>query len=171
MSVKSDSRYGEILVNWDAIGAVGEIVGAVAVVATLFYLARQIRDSTQQAKMASVAELNALYNDAFLPIYNNRESMAIWVKGASVPEELDEVEREIFFLFMRRLLNPFDTAVTQYMGGTLERHHFARYLSFTAETIRSPGGIAFLAAVPDQLTADALRLLEIEGDFSRHEAP
>ena len=29
--------------NWDAIGAIGEIIGAIAVVSTLFYLAVQIR--------------------------------------------------------------------------------------------------------------------------------
>ena len=29
--------------NWDAIGAIGELVGAAAVVGTLFYLAIQIR--------------------------------------------------------------------------------------------------------------------------------
>jgi len=30
-------------VNWDAIGAIGEIVGAVAVLITLLYLAIQVR--------------------------------------------------------------------------------------------------------------------------------
>jgi hypothetical protein len=30
-------------INWDAIGAVGEIVGAIAVLATLIYLVIQIR--------------------------------------------------------------------------------------------------------------------------------
>ena len=33
--------------NWDAIGAVGEVVGALAVVATLFYLVIQVRQSRQ----------------------------------------------------------------------------------------------------------------------------
>jgi len=33
-------------VNWDAIGALGELVGAAAVVVTLAYLARQIRENT-----------------------------------------------------------------------------------------------------------------------------
>lgn len=74
--------------NWDAIGAIGERVGAAAVVATLFYLARQISDSTQQAKVASIADLNALYSDSFLPIYNNRENMEIGVKGLAAPEAL-----------------------------------------------------------------------------------
>ena len=35
--------------NWDAIAAVGEIVGAVAVVGTLGYLALQIRHSPNQS--------------------------------------------------------------------------------------------------------------------------
>ena len=33
--------------NWDALGAIGEIVGAVAVVATLLYLALQIKQNTR----------------------------------------------------------------------------------------------------------------------------
>jgi hypothetical protein len=152
--------------NWDAIGAIGEIVGAAAVVATLFYLARQIRDSTQQARIASVTDLNSLYNESFLPIYNNRENMEIWVQGLAAPDALTESDREIFFLFMRRLLNPFDTAVTQYLGGTLETHQFERYRIFTLELVETPGGAAFLAATPSQLTEDARRLLGLAAERS-----
>ena len=148
--------------NWDAVGAIGEIVGATGVVATLFYLATQINHSTRQSKMASVAELNALYNDSFLPIYNSRKSMEIWVRGLAAPNDLPEVEREIFFLFMRRLLNPFDTALTQYLGGTLDRQQFERYLAFTKEIAGSPGGAAFLAVTSEQLTSDAVKFLELE---------
>jgi hypothetical protein len=36
--------------NWDAIGAIGEIIGAIAVVSTLFYLAVQIRQSAKVAR-------------------------------------------------------------------------------------------------------------------------
>jgi len=32
--------------NWEAIGAIGEVGGAVAVIATVIYLARQIRQNT-----------------------------------------------------------------------------------------------------------------------------
>ena len=39
--------------NWDAIGAVGEILGGLAVVATLFYVARQIRDHTRAVERQS----------------------------------------------------------------------------------------------------------------------
>ena len=39
--------------NWDAIGAIGEVGGAIVVVATLIYLARQIRESTQATRIAA----------------------------------------------------------------------------------------------------------------------
>lgn len=52
------------LMNWEALEAVGEIVGAVAVLATLLYLATQIRNQNQQARDANrqfaVAQFNAL---------------------------------------------------------------------------------------------------------------
>jgi len=54
--------------NWDAIGAVGEVGGAIAVVATLVYLARQIRHSAE-ANIASTqfgiqAEFNRVHEIA-----------------------------------------------------------------------------------------------------------
>ncbi len=52
--------------NWDAIGAIGSILGAIAVVATLFYLARQIRqqniiaaDTSRTNRVIGIRELNA----------------------------------------------------------------------------------------------------------------
>jgi len=39
--------------NWEAIGAMGEIMGAMAVVASLVYLAIQIRQSTKVARSAT----------------------------------------------------------------------------------------------------------------------
>jgi hypothetical protein len=38
--------------NWDAIGAIGEIIGAIAVVVSLIYLALQVRQNTQQISLS-----------------------------------------------------------------------------------------------------------------------
>ena len=43
--------------NWDAIGAIGEIVGAMAVVATLVYLATQIRHSYRATRASTYQEI------------------------------------------------------------------------------------------------------------------
>jgi hypothetical protein len=39
--------------NWEALGAIGEIVGAVAVIVTLRYLAVQIRGGCELERLAS----------------------------------------------------------------------------------------------------------------------
>jgi hypothetical protein len=39
--------------NWEAVGAIGEVGGAIAVVLTLVYLARQIRHSADATKIAA----------------------------------------------------------------------------------------------------------------------
>ncbi|MFT4564489.1 MAG: hypothetical protein ACI9BW_004256 [Gammaproteobacteria bacterium] len=48
--------------NWDAIGAVSEIVGAIAVVVSLVYLAVQIRQSTRTERSRAFQEIFAGYN-------------------------------------------------------------------------------------------------------------
>ncbi len=40
--------------NWDAIGAIGEATGAIAVLITLIYLAVQLRQNTEQARQANM---------------------------------------------------------------------------------------------------------------------
>ena len=43
--------------NWEALGAIGEIVGALAVVLTLGYVAVQIRQYTRSVKSATALSL------------------------------------------------------------------------------------------------------------------
>ena len=61
--------------NWDALGAMGEIAGAIAVIATLFFLARQLQVNTRELektneyqKTTSVVASNEIYNEVWRPI-------------------------------------------------------------------------------------------------------
>lgn len=55
--------------NWEAIGAVGEIVGALAVFATVYYLAQQIRRSTSATQISN-------YHEAQQQLWSAAESIA-----------------------------------------------------------------------------------------------
>ena len=50
---------GMSMLNWEAIGAVGEILGALVVVATLIYLAAQVRES-RKATAADIYQTRAM---------------------------------------------------------------------------------------------------------------
>ena len=48
--------------NWEAAGAIGEILGAIAVVVTLLYLSRQIRLSTRSVEVSALRDTTAQWN-------------------------------------------------------------------------------------------------------------
>ncbi|MGH0030791.1 MAG: hypothetical protein ACQGVC_13430 [Myxococcota bacterium] len=132
------------MVNWDAVGAIGEIAGALAVVVTLIFLSRQIRETARQITLASATEANSLFNEAFAPIYNNDHNMRIWVHGLRAPESLSEEDRAIFLLFMSRLMGVFDTVVDHHEQlGTLESEKLASQRGFALQFLETPGGRAW----------------------------
>ncbi len=85
--------------NWEAIGAVGEIVGAAAVVATLIILVFQIRDSTRATQESNRLErASALdrHSDSIGRwrgrLMENEDLMRIW-HAAGKDEPLDAIAR------------------------------------------------------------------------------
>jgi hypothetical protein len=78
--------------NWDAIGAIGEMVSAVAVFFSLFYLANQIRVSNRASTHA--AEQHVLDNQRIWSgrIADSDSLSTIWLKGSRDKPELTESE-------------------------------------------------------------------------------
>ncbi len=86
--------------NWDAVAAVGEMIGALAVVASLAYLAMQIRHNTREVEETNRAhELNTLSDIAGrfthfrTQIINDAEVASIWQRGRDDLNSLSSEER------------------------------------------------------------------------------
>jgi hypothetical protein len=77
--------------NWDAIGAVGEIVGAGAVVATLIYLSVQMRLSRQATEVQSTYSSVERYANWRTHLIQNPE-LALIVAKANRGEPLQDEE-------------------------------------------------------------------------------
>ena len=54
--------------NWEAIGAIAETLGAIGVIASLVYLAGQIRQNTRSIRGATYQDLIGLTQQAQMPI-------------------------------------------------------------------------------------------------------
>lgn len=86
--------------NWDALGAMGEIVGAVGVIVSLLYLASQVRSNSRQLRHASaqavLEKLNSLIGQlAFTPGAGD-----VWTRGLSGLDALQEDEEIVRFSSM-----------------------------------------------------------------------
>ncbi len=131
--------------NWEMIGAIGEIAGAAAVVLTLAYLARQVRESARQDRRHQSAQLardstkigDAILRDPLLP--------GIFLRGLRDFESLDEEETLRFGALLVNAVRQQETLFYFHREGGI--HDFqARSIEATArEMMVSPGAQAWWA--------------------------
>ena len=90
--------------NWDALGAIGEVIGPLAVFLTLGYLAVQIRQNTKAVRASALdSSVNAV-NAVRVAMIENVEVTALYRKGLENPDELDDNEKTRFRLLVHTIL-------------------------------------------------------------------
>ena len=83
---------------------IGEIAAAVAVIASLIYVARQIGQNTAMMRVNASTERIQRDSDIVGPVINSREFAEIFLKGDSELDDLDDTDRQRVLLHERRAL-------------------------------------------------------------------
>ena len=96
--------------DWDALGALGEIIGAIAFIGTLYYLSNQIKLNSEQIEKAndyqraqSILAGNDYYLRVWQPLMQDAELAAIYLKGIE-EEPMTEVEKLRFCTYINTFL-------------------------------------------------------------------
>lgn len=125
--------------NWDAIGAIGEAVGAAAVVASLLYLALQVRGSIRASAVEAKLESARLLNDFIDQLILNPELNELFMRGV---EDLAALSKEEYYRFSNMSLKAFwffSAAHFQFRMGTLAEDEFHESRSVMRYWLRRPG--------------------------------
>ena len=146
--------------NWDAIGAIGEIIGALAVVGSLVYLASQIHASNLATKQASMQELMAEMTNFLGRLTATQETAATWMKGLSNPEDLTEGEQSQFYVLCLESTVVWERI--HYLKKTIDvDEHIAHFAeSSRKRTTRAPGYKRWFNAAKNDISADFREILE-----------
>ncbi len=124
--------------NWDAAGAIGEIVGAIAVTATLFYLALQTKRARQSADAQGTIQSASMHAEWRRAVMQNSEISRLIAK-ANQGQELTESEE----ILMRNTAEElFVARRTSYVNGKLSgvAHNLGAELEYMATMlIENPG--------------------------------
>ena len=114
--------------DWDAIGAIGEVLGAVAVIATLLYLGTQISQTNRIAKSSVARELQQKYSDLYTLIATNSEIMGLVTRLRNsnyvIESEEEEEQLESFCLLLLGLWLSTGVAHSQ---GQIEHNQYQVY--------------------------------------------
>jgi hypothetical protein len=139
--------------NWDAVGAVGEILGALGVIVSLAYLALQIRKSDQTARAES---LQALWDGArdrsFNPQFADPEIGDLFAKGLTDFDSLSKSEKRRFqWLFTEHIFQA-QQAYDLFQSNLIEEVDYQAWIYYTSTLLQTPGGTAVWRYVENTIT-------------------
>jgi hypothetical protein len=106
--------------NWEAVGAIGEVVGAVGVIGTLAYLAMQIGQNTKVVRSATRQAVSSEQKEIGFNIVKNpemREAVKYWVNTEDGPAADAQFRNE---MFLRAFLRMSENQYYQKEDGTFE---------------------------------------------------
>ncbi len=85
--------------NWEALGALAEVFGAVGVIATLVYLSAQIRHNNQQLRGAATSSVYEYQRSLTEMLSSNPELYKIALRGNEDLNSLDPWEQKRFAIW------------------------------------------------------------------------
>ena len=107
--------------NWTAIGAIGEVLGALAVVLSLVYVAAQVRHNTRALSRAASADAIAGVRAWNQTLIDDPVVARLFGQGVEDMYGLDEDSRARFVHLMLNLLKTFEDMHYQFSKGAMER--------------------------------------------------
>jgi hypothetical protein len=130
--------------SWDALGAIAELIGALGVIASLAYLAAQIRQNTRQMadhgkalRLSAQETVSGSFSRWRDPLIRDAEAVAVWMRGLSGTPSSREEEIQ-FALVLQELLFAFQNSFIRGSEGLLT-DYWSRELKTIRELLGSPG--------------------------------
>ena len=139
--------------NWEAVAAITEIVGTIAVVVSIVYLSIQIRSQSRESRIASVHELNESFRNA-ITSFQNPGLADLFARAKDDFESLPEAERLQFISMVQGIMRVWEDAYHQHKERRLNDRvwnamvvQFSAYLSLRG--VRSVWAIRKMAYSED----------------------
>ena len=122
--------------NWDAIGAIGTIIGGIAVIISLIYLAIQTKQNTRAMKSASFHQVRVSFSDIPLALAQDSELVSILARVNSDPDSLTGEEVIRYEMILLTIIRRAESAYFQSEEGSLALESW-RGISETCKTALS----------------------------------
>jgi hypothetical protein len=126
-------------VNWEAIGAVGEVAGAAGVIISLLYLAVQIRGDARAKRAATVHEQSAAFRDLLQILASDEELADVYLRGLREFGSINDSEFVRFSSTLGFMFRVFEESFYQWKEGNLDAHLWNGFEAPIADMLAYPG--------------------------------
>ena len=123
--------------DWDAIGAIGEIVGAIAVFGSLIFLGLQIKSQNRESRFAAMHEISEAFRDSISQSVDPAIAQ-ILVKAGEDYDSISDSEKLVVTGFVQRLMRVWEESFLQHQQGRLPDRIWNVMVSQYATLMDSP---------------------------------
>lgn len=124
-------------------GSIGEVIGGLATVATLAYLAVQIRANTQLMRAQSRRASNLRISEVAMGLAHDQQLVGIFRRGLASPGSLGPDELIQFTFLLSQFLSVVELVFADVRAGVSDAAELERAWRSVRPFVRSPGGRAF----------------------------
>ena len=120
-----------------------QVIGAIAVVISLFYVGFQIKRNTSAVRSATAQAVHDNYADWYMNLMGNAELNRIAIKGLKDYSSLDETEKAQFIETFMAFISFSQNAFYQWQAKALSPPLWVSRELLTMNLLASPGGKEF----------------------------
>lgn len=147
--------------DWELVGAIGQVVAAVGLVPTLIYLAIQVREQNRAHRRASLDLLSTQWSEITRTVNESQEFAQIYLQGLQDLESLDSVSRLRFGAYLLRVFRYWDGVYFHYSDGVMPAQHWLAIKRQMQDVIAYPGVQAWWESRKHWYSDDFISLVSI----------
>ncbi len=121
------------------LGAIGELLGGVAVVGSLIYVGVQVRSQAEESRLASLHALNVAFGDYLDSLIESHEVREVYLAGLRDFDGLDREQRLLFSACLGKAFRHHETAFHQWRAGRIDDDYWRTFDQPIADLLGYPG--------------------------------
>ena len=126
--------------NWDAIGAIAEMMGSLVVILTVAYLAIQIRQTSKSAISVSTNQTRSAVTDVLGTISSDTETVKAYTNGMRNRSDMQLHDRVRFDLIILQTLRVMETIFLEQRQGLVSQEVWEGQWRGEQSILRTKGG-------------------------------
>lgn len=123
--------------------AASQVVGAIAVVASLVFVGFQLRQHTRAVRASTSQAHSAMYHDIVASVIESGEVASIWRRGLSEVASLNPDELVRFIAFASSFFRFYEASHVQWARGQLDNEHWHTIEQQARSLSGQPGIVAW----------------------------
>jgi len=131
--------------DWTLVGALGELLGAVAVVVSLVYLSRQVHQNTTAVQTANAVTVQGNFQQLARMFYTDREMGDIVLRAMKDDDDMTPADRIAAYAYFFDFLKTAELAYYEFRNGDLDPQLWEASFEFYHAYFTTPGFKAYWA--------------------------